>query len=80
MGQHTNVAQLVLYASKLLQYTGRLQEHELWDGEPLHRLFIERDMADCAKEIADWFGCDLVERQSTPLTVIMPYDADEEAA
>ena len=75
---YTNVAPLWMAASHMLQATGRLQEHELWDRTPEHRVFIERQLMECATQIADWFGCDLVKRQSNVVT-ILPIDADEAA-
>lgn len=79
MGTHTNVAKLWMAASALLQQTGRLQEHELWSDNRLHRSFIERDMLACAQEIAEWFGCDLVKREPASVVTILPIDIDEAA-
>ena len=78
-GRYTNVAPLWMAASHMLQATGRLQEHELWDGTPEHRVFVERQLMECATQIADWFGCDLVKRQPATVT-ILPLDVEEEAA
>jgi hypothetical protein len=81
---HTNVAQLWFAASKILQCTGRLHEHELWVQDNTRR-FIEEDLMKHATEIADWLGCDLVARKSAfvklnPTVTILPLDAEEEAA
>ena len=60
---HTNVAPLWFAASHLLQATGRLQEHELWDNTPEHRVFIERELMEAARQIANWLDCDLIKRE-----------------
>lgn len=60
--KYTNVSGLWMAASKILQLTGRLHEHELWVNDGTRR-FIEEDLHKQATEIADWLGCDLVKRE-----------------
>lgn len=76
---HTNVATLWMAASNILQCTGRIEEHELWVNDPYRRTFIDRELRNSAREIADWLGCDLVERHVATVTIV-PCNAEEEAA
>ncbi len=62
MARHTNTAALTFAACDILECVGRLNEHELWEGDPANRKYIDETMMKAATRIANWLGCDLVKR------------------
>jgi hypothetical protein len=71
MTQMTNTAALWIASANLIAATGRLREHEQWNADPAYRRFIDAEIRDAAKKIADWLDCDLVPRSSVLVGVGM---------
>jgi hypothetical protein len=67
MSRYTDTSQLKFAATTLLVAIGRLDEHELWDGEPRLRRFIDEKIRDAAAEVNEWVKAKLgpeVERKT----------------
>lgn len=62
---HTNTAELWFAAADILKAVGRLQEHEMWGGDPSHKKYITTELTEAAEKIANWLGFALVTKSDS---------------
>lgn len=63
MNRHTNFAALEHHATHLIRLCGRIQENELWVEDAFKRSLLDIHIREHITELANWIGCELVQRE-----------------